>query len=271
MTIVDLHQHVLAPDRARYPFDPPGGRVAAFVEARALDACAMRAELDAAGVARGVLVQASTAYGYDNAYAADCAFADPQRFAAVGCVDVRANDAAECLRYWVRERGLSGLRLFAPGGAAEDGGWLDDPRTFAAWETAEGLRIPIAIQLKPAALPRLPRLLERFPGVVVLLDHAAQVRPATAAPLWDLARFPTVHLKLTTTNFRELGAETQTFVRGCVEYFGAQRIGWGSNYPAQPGPLTELVALAQRELAFLTPAERAAILGATALRLYPPR
>jgi predicted TIM-barrel fold metal-dependent hydrolase len=54
-----------------------------------------------------------------------------------------------------------------------------------------------------------------------------------------------------------------------VDRFGANRIAWGSNYPAQPGPLTELVALALRELAFLPAAERTAILGATALRLYP--
>ena len=36
-----------------------------------------------------------------------------------------------------------------------------------------------------------------------------------------------------------------------MDRFGANRIAWGSNYPAQPGPLTELVALALRELAFL--------------------
>ena len=270
MTIVDLHQHVLSPDRARYPFDPPTGRVAAFVEERALDAAAMRAELDAAGVARGILVQASTAYGYDNAYAVDSAAADPEQFAAVGCIDARAPDAAERLRYWVRERGMSGLRLFNPGGGATEGrDWLDDPRTFGAWEAAAELGIPVAIQLKADALPRLPALLERFSTVPVILDHAAQTPPGAAEPLWAVAQFPTVNLKLTTTNFRELGPATQSFVRACVDRFGANRIAWGSNYPAQPGPLTELLALALRELAFLPAAERTAILGATALRLYP--
>lgn len=270
--IVDLHQHVLSPDRTRYPFDPPTGRVAAFVEERALDAAAMRAELDLAGVARGILVQASTAYGYDNAYAADSAVADPGHFAAVGCIDARAPGAAERLRYWVRERGISGLRLFNPsGGAAEGSDWLDDPRTFGAWEAAADLGIPVAIQLKTDALPRLPALLERFATVPVILDHAAQTPPGDAEPLWSLARYPAVNLKLTTTNFRDLGAATQGFVQACVDRFGADRIAWGSNYPAQPGPLADLVALAQRELAFLSGAERAAILGGTALRLYPLR
>jgi predicted TIM-barrel fold metal-dependent hydrolase len=269
--IVDLHEHVLSRDRERYPFNPPAGRIAAFVEERAVDAPAMRAELEAAGVARGILVQASTAYSDDNAYAVDSAAADPEHFAAVGCIDARAPDAGERLRYWVRERGLSGLRLFNPGGGAAEGSdWLDDPRTFGAWEAAAELGIPVAIQLKADALPRLPALLERFPTVPVILDHAAQTPPGDAGALWALARYPTVNLKLTTTNFRDLGVATQGFVRACVDRFGANRIAWGSNYPAQPGPLAELVALALRELAFLTLAERSAILGGTALRLYPP-
>jgi predicted TIM-barrel fold metal-dependent hydrolase len=268
--IVDLHQHVLSPDRARYPFDPPTGRVAAFVEERALDLPAMRAELTAAGVARGILVQTSTAYGNDNSYAVDCAATDREHFAAVGCIDARAPDAAERLRYWVRERGMSGLRLVNPGGGAAAGSdWLDDPRTFATWAAAAELGIPVAIQLKADALPRLPALIERFPTVPVILDHAAQTPPAGAAALWTLARYPAVNLKLTTTNFRDLGPATQGFVQACVDRFGANRIAWGSNYPAQPGPLAALVALAQRELAFLPAAERAAILGGTALRLYP--
>jgi predicted TIM-barrel fold metal-dependent hydrolase len=177
LTIVDVHEHVFSPDRERYPFAPLQGRIAPFVAERPVAAEAMLDEMDAAGVARAVLVQASTAYGYDNAYAADSAAAHPQRFAAVCCIDVRAPDAAERLRYWIRERGMNGVRLINPGGAAaEDAGWVDDPATFPAWEAAAGLRVPVALQLKSGGLVRLPALLARFPDVRVIVDHCGSGR-----------------------------------------------------------------------------------------------
>jgi predicted TIM-barrel fold metal-dependent hydrolase len=62
---------------------------------------------------------------------------------------------------------------------------------------------------------------------------------------------------------------SDAFVRRCIDLFGANRIAWGSNVPTSEGSLAELIAFAQRELASLTDAERAAIFGDTARALYP--
>jgi predicted TIM-barrel fold metal-dependent hydrolase len=279
MTVFDIHPHVMSGDLVRYPHSKVFDHVAPYVEEAPITAEAMIAHMNAAGVAKSVLVHSSMAYGFDNSYAADSAAAHPDRFACVGSIDIRAADAPQRMRYWIRERGMSGMRIFTSGGTMpEDSDWLADPVTFPGWETAAELGIPVCLQMKFGGFRVLPALLERFPTVPLVIDHLA--RPpaadgppyASARPLWELAAAPNVYLKLTTNNFRELneGAGTmRTFVQRCVDEFGAGRIAWGSNYPASRGTLTELLALAQRELGFLPEADRTAIFGGTALALYP--
>jgi predicted TIM-barrel fold metal-dependent hydrolase len=161
---------------------------------------------------------------------------------------------------------------------AEDSDYLEDPATFPVWEMARELGIPVCLQMRTGGFGRLAALFERFPEVPMIVDHMA--RPpaedgppyAAAAALWKLADQPNVYLKITTNNFREFGkgkATVQSFVGRCVELFGANRIAWGSNYPASEGTLPEFTALALRELAFLPEADRSAILHGTALALYP--
>ena len=64
------------------------------------------------GIDRTVLVQGYGPYAFDNSYAADCAAARRDQFAAVCIVDQDAADAPDKLTYWVKERGVQGLRLF---------------------------------------------------------------------------------------------------------------------------------------------------------------
>jgi predicted TIM-barrel fold metal-dependent hydrolase len=277
--IIDIHPHVMSPDRDRYPLSPAFDHVAPYVTERPISAEMMLADMEAAGIAQSVLVHSTMAYGYNNAYAADAAAAYPERFASVGSIDVRAADAPERLRYWVRERGMNGMRIFTSGGTmAEDSDYLEDPATFPVWEMARELGIPVCLQMRTGGFGRLTALFERFPEVPMIVDHMA--RPpaddgppyAAAAALWKLADQPNVYLKITTNNFREFGkgkGTVESFVQRCVDLFGANRIAWGSNYPASEGTLPEFVALAQRELAFLPEADRSAILHGTALALYP--
>jgi L-fuconolactonase len=277
--IIDSHPHVIGADRATYPFAPLGGKLAPWADP-GLPAEQLLDEMDDAGVARAVLVQASTVYGYDNRYVADSVQAHPERFAGVCCIDVRAPDAAARLRHWIDDRRLAGMRIFTSGSAgADDSDWISDPATFPAWETAAELGIPVCLQMKASAFPRLDGLLRRFPGVAVVLDHCSHVPTddgppyERAAAFFELARHGAVYLKLTEHNFREFagGAGTvESFLRRTIEAFGADHLMWGSNYPASKGPLKELVALAQRELAFLSESERRWILHGTAATLYPP-
>lgn len=276
--VIDIHPHVIAADTRRYPLAPLSGKQSDWSRERPASFEQMLAAMDAAGVARSALVQASTCYGHDNRYVADAVAAHPRRFTGVFSVDVCAGDAPQRMREWMG-RGLTGLRVFIAGhtASAKDAR-LDDPRSFPAWEAASAAGITVAVQLRADGLPQLEAMLARFPKARVVLDHMA--RPvieagppyAAAAGLFALARFPNLFLKLSTHNVREsrLGKATpETFFRKVVDAFGAQRIAWGSNFPASSGTLTEILAEARAALASLSASDQDWIFNRTAQVLYP--
>jgi len=276
---IDTHCHVISPDLARYPRAPIGGHQSDWSKERPVDVEEMVAAMDAAGIAKSVLVQASTCYGHDNSYVAAAIAAHPRRFTGVFSIDVLADDARGEMRRWI-DKGFTGMRLFTTGStmAGQQLGWLDDPRSFPAWDYAGERGIPICLQMTAKAIPQVITLLERFPQIRVVLDHAA--RPsledgppyAAAASLWSLAKYGNLYLKVTPHNFLEARrgkASPESFFKQAVAEFGAARIAWGSNFPAAAGTLTALRTMAEECFAALTPGERAAIFHATALALYP--
>jgi predicted TIM-barrel fold metal-dependent hydrolase len=76
--IVDSHVHVVASDRKRYPLQPAVAGKAWYDEAP-VSVERYVAEMDGAGVAAAVLVQAVGAYCFDNRYVLDAARVDPAR------------------------------------------------------------------------------------------------------------------------------------------------------------------------------------------------
>src|SRR5215510_9216556 len=238
----------------------------------------MVAAMDAAGIAKAALVQASTCYGHDNSYVADAIARHPQRFAGVFSIDPLAADAPARMAHWMG-RGLTGMRLFTTGSTMPgQAGWLDDPRSFPAWKKAEETRLPVCLQMTAEGIPQLENVLQRFPGLHVILDHLA--RPVqddgppykSADSLWQLARFPGVYVKVTERNLvgATAGKATpETFFGRLIAEFGAPRITWGSNFPASERSLPDLVALAHDTLGFLAEADREWIFSRTAKTLYP--
>jgi L-fuconolactonase len=277
--VVDVHNHVIAADTARFPLAPMGGKQSDWSRERPVDAAGMLGAMQVAGVAQSVLVQASTCYGHDNRYVAACVQAEPRRFAGVFSVDFTAEPAKaiERIRFWMAQ-GLVGARVFVAGHTAADASVrLDDPRATRTWDHLAEQRIPVSVQLRAHGLDQLETVLQRTPEAIVVLDHCA--RPelddgppyARAAPLFALARHPNLHLKYTTHNVRESreGRATQAgFCRALVDRFGARRIAWGSNFPASSGSLQALLHEALEATAGLSAEEREWIFSRTARTLY---
>ncbi len=278
MTTIDIHPHIIASDTARYPLAPVGGHQSDWSRTRPVTREQLVAAMDAAGVDKAAIVQASTCYGHDNSYVADAVAADPARFTGVFSVDVLAPDAPERMRHWLG-KGLTGLRLFTFGSTmAEQADWLDDPRSYAAWTCASELGLSVCLQMSSKAIPQAVRMAQRFPAVRILLDHCA--RPtledgppyAAAESLFALARHPNIYLKLTPRVFAESRrgkATPETFFPRLVAEFGASRLAWGSNYPSSEGTLPELLSVARQSLACLSEADRWWIFAKTAQVLYP--
>jgi predicted TIM-barrel fold metal-dependent hydrolase len=275
---IDIHPHVISTDTQRYPNAPVGGHKSDWSRERPVSVEQMIAAMDEAGIAKSALVQASTCYGHDNSYIADAVAAHPDRFTGVFSVDVLASDAPEKIRYWVGRK-LTGMRLFTAGSTMPDqADWVDDPRSFPAWECASELGIPVCMQMTVKALPQLVRMLERFPKARVILDHLAKPTLsdgppyAAAGDVFRLADYKNLYLKLTPRTVAEAQtgkASHATFFPLLVSRFGASRIAWGSNYPASEGTLPELLKVSRAGLSVLPAEDREWIFSRTALSLYP--
>jgi L-fuconolactonase len=275
---IDIHPHVISADIQRYPIAPLGGHKSDWSDERPVSVDQMIAAMDQAGIAKSALVQASTCYGHDNSYIADAVAAHPNLFTGVFSVDVLARDAPEKIRYWVGRK-LTGMRLFTAGSTMPNqADWVDDPRSFPAWECASQLGIPVCMQMTVKAIPQLIRILERFPKVRVILDHLAKPTLSDGPPytgatdVFRLADYKNLYLKLTPRTVAEAqkGKATHaTFFPLLVSKFGASRIAWGSNYPASEGALPELQKVSQAALSVLSVEDRDWIFARTALDLYP--
>ncbi|MFE6888311.1 amidohydrolase family protein [Streptomyces sp. NPDC057694] len=279
MLVIDNHTHVISADTERFPPAPIGGRRSEWSQARPVDIDGLVRALDDAGIARAVVVQASTVYGHDNRYVVEAVRAHPDRFIGVYSIDALAPDAVDRIRHWQAE-GLSGFRLFTTGttmpGQAD---WLGHEDSYPAWAHAEEQGIPVCLQMTIQGLPALRGLLERFPGVRVLLDHCARPDLSDGPPyrhaedLFAMAAHPGVHLKLT---HRALAAAAQgasdpaEFLADLVAAYGAKRIAWGSNFPAAAGTPADLLAQAREAASGLPEADQELIFGGATAAFYTP-
>jgi L-fuconolactonase len=273
--IVDTHVHVVSDDQQRYPRNVTPGAPSEWVQDMTAEKLlSLNAQ---AGIDKTVLVQPYTAYKYDNSYTADCAAKYPDRFTSVCILDPTQNETPDQLTYWVKERGMRGIRLFTT--TETEGTWLDDSRTFPVWERAASLGIPICIMTLFHQLPRVRTVLERFPNVTVALDHLAVPRLSAGPPydavqpLFELVRFPNLYLKFSSVNLyaaRRGKSTSREFLTRLIDRFGTSRLMWGSNFPATyDRSLKDQVDLAKEDLSFLSAEDQRWIFAETALTLWP--
>ena len=277
MTIVDTHTHVISPDTARYPTDPIGGRQSTWSKAHPVDADGLIRALDEAAIAKAVVVQASTVYGHDNRYLSESVRAHPDRFVGVYSIDATAPDAVEKIQHW-QGAGLRGFRLFTTGttlpGQAD---WLGHESSHPSLGIRRAARhpdLPADDHGGAGNAARAARTVSPRPRAArpLCAPRPLRRRPyRTAQQLFEIAEFPGVHLKLT---HRALAAAADgasrpaDFVEQVVTAYGADRITWGSNFPAVEGSLSAQLAEVRGAIATLDDEQRRLILGGTAESLY---
>jgi L-fuconolactonase len=276
--LIDTHTHVIATDTTKYPLAPLFGRQSAWSAEHPLDYPDLVKANDQVKVDKAVLVQASSAYAFDNSYVADAVAAHPERYTGVFSVDVVAPDAVEKMKHWMG-KGLTGMRIFTAGTTQpEQQTFFAEEAALPAWKFAADNGLSVCMQMQLRGTPLLESVMQRFPDVRIILDHFARAEAddgppyAKAAPLFALAKYPNVYLKLThrpiEASARGKGSN-ETFFRHVIGEFGASRIVWGSNFPAAKPPLPELIAMARNTLLFLPQHDQDWIFFKTAQTLYP--
>jgi predicted TIM-barrel fold metal-dependent hydrolase len=223
--LVDTHVHVVSDDDAEFPLQPSDLTDAWYRDAPCT-ADGLVTLMDGAGVDAAVLVQAVSAYGYDNRYCAQSAQRSPGRFTSVGCVDVTAGDAIAAAGRIVHDLGMRGVRWFVV-----RGGSISEPR--ALWRELADLGVPVVVTTLADRLPELAETLPGLEGIPIALDHCGFADLSYGVPdaLAALAAFPNVVLKvssITLEGMTEHGdpAEGVAELAACF----AGRLMWGSDY-----------------------------------------
>lgn len=268
--IVDAHHHLWDPARREYPWMT--GPFAKLRERR--DVEALRAVAEPAGVTATVAVQAATTEEETRDLLASGVAG------VVGWVDLTAPDVADRLSALRAAGKLVGIRHLVQD-EPDPAGWLGraDVRRGLRAVAAAGLVYDVLI--RPAHLPAACALAEALPELPLVLDHGA--KPPIAAGGWEpwssdlaaLAAHQQVTVKLSGLvteapwdRWRAAGIER--YARRLVEAFGPDRVMWGSDWPVCTLAATyaEVLELAEQAIADLGAAERAAVLGGTATRVY---
>jgi L-fuconolactonase len=278
--VVDANVHVISADRERYPVAPRRGAPPAWASGSAED---LLEHMRLAHVDQAVLVHSAAIYGDDHRYTLDSAKRFPDRFAALVGVDVAGAGAAAALRELVAEHHIGGIRLERPD-SAPSADWLDGIETRVVLEEAAQQHLFVALPSvrKLESVPALRRLLDRFPTVPVLLRQLLGVPCedgppyAAASDVWRLAEFPNVYFSFSLHNVeaaRHGNSTPRALFDAFVDRFGADRLMWGSFYPAHPGPpdapYKGVVDQVHDELSFLPRSARDWMLGGTVRSLFP--
>jgi predicted TIM-barrel fold metal-dependent hydrolase len=268
--IVDTHTHVVSSDEARYPLqciatradDPSSWPLHARVTAEEL-----ATEMLASGVERACLVQGWAAYQFDNRYTLAAAEADAAHFVSVCALDTQDPQAPSQLEAMTARPRLRGIRLVS--GFMQTGDSLDSAGAQAVWDAADRLGLVVvaftfADQLEPFV--SAARIHGQHP---VVLDHCAFVDVVKDFErLAPIARLENVYLKVSTRILSQ--GEPARIVRQLVNRFGAERLMWGSDYPAShERSYREWVELARAATEGLSEGEAERFLSGTALELWP--
>ncbi len=228
-------------------------------------------EMQVAGVDRVVLVPPL----WDpegNTYSLELARSAPDRFSVMG---VPSADAAEQLRHWDDQPGMRGARFLfnTPERAAP----LRAGSYARAWSVAESEGLVVAL-LAPNALDEVDQIATRHPALPIIVDHLGVPRGATGPAAFDhlpsllaLAAHPNVSVKavgvgdyaLDPYPFRSLDEP----LHRVFDAFGPERVLWGSDLSRLHHPYRQCVSHFTQELPWLSPSDKALVMGGNICRL----
>lgn len=271
---IDAHLHLWDRTVSDYAWITPdlGPLHADFGPAQA------RAELDAAGIDAAVLVQAEDSFA-DTRFMLDVAAANDWVAGVVGWVQLDDRAAAfAALDALEGEAALRGIRHLVHGDPRDDFFELPDVRTSLAEVARRGLAFDV-----PDAWPRhlgaAGRLARHLPALTVVIDHLG--KPPVGSDDFDawrsefeevaalpntVAKFSGLHLPGATFGAATVGPLWEI----ALDAFGPDRLMYGGDWPMSVphGGYQPTWAVMSGCVGELVPAERDAVLGGTAERVY---
>lgn len=192
----------------------------------------------AAGVRRGILVQAAPSAAETDFLLAQAELHEEQVLGVVGWADLAADDAVERIAALARHPKLLGLRPMLQDIADPD--WIVQPSVLRALAALPGHDLSFDALIKPEHLPRIERLAAALPALRIVIDHGAKPDISAgafepwASALQQLAAHGNVHCKLsglvTESGQPPSLAACAPYVMHILDCFPG-RVLWGSDWP----------------------------------------
>jgi len=226
-------------------------------------------EMDSAGVRRAVLVPPQLDADR-NDLVLEAARLVPDRFAAMGRLDLQSPRATKLIRGWLEQPGMLGLRcsFTAPywaraisGGAIE---WL--------WQEAEKAEIPIMALVPQKMVFLIDQVAARYPGLKLAMCHLClptDKQDDDAFRDFDellvLARRENVSVKASAmpsyTSDKYPFRRVHPYLRRVYDAFGPKRIFWGTDFSRLRCSYKQAVTMFTEEIDWLTSEDKEWIMG----------
>jgi predicted TIM-barrel fold metal-dependent hydrolase len=264
---------------------PSGDRTAHTVEM-------LLADMDQAGVQRAVLLQGPL-YGDWNPYVLDAIRHCRERLAGIAYLDPWAPGCPQAFQGLFASSGFAGVKLEFTESTGLCGihpdARLDDHDVAWLWDELERQGLVLVVDLGPVGscsyqTGALRRIADEHHNLRIVIAHLAQPCPGAERDpelwrLWreqiDVGRLPNVWFDsaalpayLADEGYPYPSAER--YLQLAIERIGPDKVMWGSDAPGLLCHATypTLVELAGLHTRFLSPGDRAMVLGGNALRVY---
>lgn len=231
---VDAHQHFWHIDRGDYGWlSPELGVLYRDYLPEDLQPLLAQQQIDAT-----ILVQAAPTLA-ETEYLLTLAEHYEQVAGVVGWVDFASPEAVADIQRLARHPKLLGLRPMLQDIADTD--WMLGAALHPAYEALIEAGLVFDALVTPRHLPGLLQLLQRYPTMRVVIDHAAkpQIRDAAFQPwaeqMAQLAAETQAYCKLsglvTEASAQWTVSDLQPYVNVLLNTFGSERLLWGSDWP----------------------------------------
>jgi predicted TIM-barrel fold metal-dependent hydrolase len=199
----------------------------------------LRVRMKEAGVDRAILVPPSFAGAYPE-YSLEAAAKYPEQFAVMSPIPLNKPEGRKVLENLVGQPGVLGVRLTFH--HEYDESWIRDGTADWFWPVAEKMNIPVMMNA-PSIHKDVGEVAERHPNLRLILDHMGRQKGmkdeklgAGLAPTIELAKYPNVFVKLTSTP--SCSSEGYPYrnihphLKHLIEVFGPRRCFWGTDLSA---------------------------------------
>jgi predicted TIM-barrel fold metal-dependent hydrolase len=197
---------------------------------------------------------------------------------AVIILDPQASDTIGTARD-LAARGAASIRFF-PVNVSDKAAWLSSPAALDLWALANELGLVIDLEAPPYdaedMIPVVEAMADRYPNMPIVLDHlfmpdVLRTDFGIGAQFDGFAARDNIYLKWTSLSMdviREQSVGPEAVLRRAVDFYGADKVMWGSDIGTSSGTYHELVERAIESTALLNEDERVKVLHDTGRKVF---